>query len=448
MHSPNGWISEAQFCRPCYTRPLPQAGLPPAPHAVMCRLLMTSLFLCLWLVQKGQGSVGETLEELHTQFAVSLYQTLTETDNNSSLIISPASVSMSLGLLQFGARGNTLYQLEGALRYNSNEMRMQDFLQQVQGDPSNSTQALRVQLACALFVQSGMKLSQEFTQHASAWANSSVVHTNFNLPNHTRGQVEQWVRSRGNAGDADALLPGEELAGLVEAQGDPSGWGQTQMALVSSVAFRGSWQRQFLFTETKSLPFTLSDGTTIKVPMMYQGSEVNFGQFRTPSDHRYTVVELSYLGDSLSLMVALPSERKLPLAHLEMQLTSRAVALWANGLRRTKMDVFLPRFKIQNRFNLKSVLLSLGISDIFDPMAADFGGISAEDGLYVSEAIHEAKIEVTEEGTKAAAATAMLLLKRSRAPVFKADRPFLFLLRESSTGSVLFMGRVVNPAAL
>ncbi|XP_035250630.1 probable serpin E3 isoform X1 [Anguilla anguilla] len=413
----------------------------------MCRLLMTSLFLCLWLVENGQGSLGETLEELHTEFAVGLFQTLTETDNNSNLIVSPASVSMSLGLLQFGARGNTLSQLEGALRYNSNEMRMQDFLQQVQGDSRNSTQALRVQLACALFVQSGMQLSQEFTQHASAWANSSVVHTNFSQPNHTRGQVEQWVRSRGN-GDAHALLAGEELAGLVEAQGGPSLWGQTQMALVSSVAFRGTWQRQFLFAETRTLPFTLSDGTTIKVPMMYQASEVKFGQFRTLTDHRYTVVELSYLGDSLSLMVALPSERKVPLAHLETQLTPRAMALWAGGLRRTKMDVFLPRFKIQNRFNLKSMLLSLGISDMFDPMAADFGGISAEDGLYVSEAIHEAKIEVTEEGTKAAAATAMVLLKRSRAPVFKADRPFLFLLREASTGSVLFMGRVMNPAVL
>ncbi|KAG9349201.1 hypothetical protein JZ751_027644 [Albula glossodonta] len=153
--------------------------------------------------------------------------------------------------------------------------------------------------------------------------------------------------------------------------------------------------------------------------MMYQASEVNFGQFRTPTDHRYTVVELSYLGDSLSLMVALPSDRKVPLSHLERQLSSRALGLWDNGLRRTKMDVFLPRFKIQNRFSLKSVLLSLGISDIFDPVAADFGGIS-EEGLYVSEAIHEAKIEVTEEGTKAAAAT----------------------------GSVLFMGRVMNPAEL
>ncbi|CDQ97614.1 unnamed protein product [Oncorhynchus mykiss] len=101
---------------------------------------------------------------------------------------------------------------------------------------------------------------------------------------------------------------------------------------------------------------------------------------------------------------------------------------------------------MQNRFNLRLILPSMGVSDAFNPMAADFTGLSAEEGLYVSDAFHEARIEVTEDGTKAAAVTSMVLLKRSRAPVFKADRPFFFLLRQVSTGSVLFMGRVVNPA--
>ncbi|KAG7467281.1 hypothetical protein MATL_G00151680 [Megalops atlanticus] len=327
-----------------WTHPLPAIAKAPAtqPHAAMCRLSMTSLFICLWLVRKSHGGLGDTLGELHTEFAVSLYQTLTETDNNSNLIVSPVSISVSLGLLQFGARGNTLSQLEGALRYNSNEVRMQDFLMQVPGDTGNSSQAVRVQLACALFVESGMQLSPAFTQHASAWGNSSVFHTNFSQPNHTRSQMEQWIRSHGN-GEAHALPPGGDVLGLAEPQGDPPRWGQSQMALVTTVAFRGTWQKQFLFADTQNLPFTLSDGTTIKVPMMYQASEVNFGQFRTPTDHRYTVVELPYLGESLSLLVALPSDRKVPLSQLELQVSPHAVGLWASGLRRTKMDVFLPR---------------------------------------------------------------------------------------------------------
>ncbi|XP_056292449.1 probable serpin E3 [Pseudoliparis swirei] len=214
-----------------------------------------------------------------------------------------------------------------------------------------------------------------------------------------------------------------------------------QMVLVNTVAFRGVWQKQFLFSSTQNLPFTLSDGTAVKVPMMHQAGEVRFGQFRTAWEQRSTELELPYLG----LQVALPSDRKTPLSSLESQLSARQLASWDAGLRRTRMDVLLPRFRMQNRFNLRSVLPAMGISDAFDPTAADFTGISVKESLYVSDAFHEVRIDVAEDGTKAAASTAMVLLKRSRAPVFKADRPFLFLLRQINTGSILFMGRVMNP---
>ncbi|XP_066563663.1 putative serpin E3 [Amia ocellicauda] len=404
--------------------------------SVMCRVMFTSLILCLWLVKKGQCNLQDTLEELHAEFAVSFYQNLAETDNNSNLIVSPASVSVSLGLLQFGAKGNTFAQLENALRYNVNDLKVQDFLLRMQRDAANSNHHARLQLASALFVQSGLQLSPAFAQHAAAWANSTVQQANFNQPNQTRAQINHWVSTHSAGEIRDLLLC------------DLSGWGARQMALVSTMAFRGTWRKQFLFTETQSLPFTTADGSTVKVPMMYQAAEVNFGQFQTPLEHRYSVVELSYLGNAVSLFVVLPTERKTSLSLIERYISARAITLWATSLRNTKMDIFLPRFKIQNKFNLKTILPLLGVSDIFDPMAADFGGISEKESLYVSEAIHEAKIEVTEEGTKAGAATAMVLLKRSRAPVFKADRPFFFFIRQASTGTILFTGRVLNPLQL
>lgn len=168
-----------------------------------------------------------------------------------------------------------------------------------------------------------------------------------------------------------------ELSGSGEAQVEAPWWShRQQMALVNTVAFRGVWQKQFQFTNTQNLPFTRSDGSTIKVSMMYQATEVSFGkrvrllpfstdgvttlptkrepipinspyvcagQFRTPADQRYTVLELPFLGRTLSLQVVLPSERKTPLSSLEAQLTARQVASWDFGLRRTKMDIFLPR---------------------------------------------------------------------------------------------------------
>ncbi|KPP69404.1 hypothetical protein Z043_111844 [Scleropages formosus] len=287
------------------------------------------------------------------------------------------------------------------------DVEARDFLLRVQGDVGNSSQSAAVRVACGLFIQRGTPLCPAFTQHALLWGDSSVMHTNFSRPNETRGQVEQWVRSHDDA----HTLPNQPMwgnsSGWAEPPGDPVRWAEPQMALVSTVAFRGTWQKQFQHAETQSLPFTLADGTVSKVPMMYQATDVLFGQFHmsgTP-EHRYTVLELPYLGGSVGLLLVLPGDRKIPLSHLEPQLSARTLATWEAGLRRTKMDVFLPRFRIQKRVDLRSVLSSLGVSDIFDPAVADFRGISAEEGLYVSQAVHEAKVEVTEDGTKAGAAT-------------------------------------------
>ncbi|XP_045909975.1 probable serpin E3 [Micropterus dolomieu] len=415
----------------------------------MCRLPLASLIISFWLVERSHcnGSLQDSMGELHTRFAVSLYHSLTDAENNSNLIMSPVSVSLSLGLLQLGARGNTLAQLEGTLGYNVNDAEVQGFLLHSHSDKSNSSQGMWLQQTCTLFIQSGVRLLTEFRQHAAAWANASVVRANFSQPNHTRSQLEQTGHNHDDTWPLQAGSSSGELSGSGEALAEALWWGhRLQMALVNTVAFRGVWQKQFLFTNTQNLPFILSDGTAIKVPMMYQATDVSFGQFRTASDQRYTVLELPYLGRSLSLQVVLPSERKTPLSSLESQLTARQLASWDTGMRRTKMDIFLPRFRMYNKFNLRSVLPAMGITDAFNPTAADFTGISVEESLYVSDAFHEVRIEVTEDGTKAAAATAMVLLKRSRAPVFKADRPFLFLLRHINTGSILFMGRVMNPA--
>uniref|UniRef100_A0A3P8U6A3 Serpin peptidase inhibitor, clade E (nexin, plasminogen activator inhibitor type 1), member 3 n=1 Tax=Amphiprion percula TaxID=161767 RepID=A0A3P8U6A3_AMPPE len=208
-----------------------------------------------------------------------------------------------------------------------------------------------------------------------------------------------------------------ELSGSGEAQAEALWWGHhLQVALVNTVAFRGIWQKQFLFTNSQNLPFILSDGTPIKVPMKYQAAEVSFGQLRTGSDQRYTVLELPFLGRSLSLQVLLPSERKTLLSSLEAQLTQRHLASWDTGLLVQDLQTLHEAWFI----NMDLLLV--------------FPDSELEEGLYVSDAFHEVRIEVTEDGTKAAAATGMVLLKRSRAPVFKADRPFLFLLQQVHTG--------------
>ncbi|XP_049708854.1 serpin E3 [Elephas maximus indicus] len=233
-----------------------------------------------------------------------------------------------------------------------------------------------------------------------------------------------------------------------ETPGGPS-WEQdesafAQLVLVSSMSFQSTWQKRFS-TDTQLLPFTCAEGLVLQVPMMYQVAEVNYGQFQDPVGQQVGVLELPYLGSTASLFLVMPRDKDTPVAHIEPHLTASIIHIWTNSLRRTRMDVFLPRFRIQNHFNLKSILNSWGVTYLFDPLKANLKGISGQDGFYVSEATHRAEIEVLEEGTKASAATALLLFKRSQIPMFKADRPFIFFLREPNTGFVFSIGRVSNP---
>ncbi|CAM4407317.1 unnamed protein product [Lepidochelys kempii] len=400
----------------------------------MLPVVFTVLVLYSCFLTNGSCELYDELKELKTEFDINLYQRLAEPENRTNLIVAPASVSISLGLLQFGAQGNTLMQLENALGYNIHEPKVQDFLHTGYEEVTNSSQGPVVQLACALFVQAGVHLSPDFIEHTALWANSSLQKINFSEPNSTAAQINEWVTSNTEGGEADCIH--------LDTAGSPL----TQMAVVSTMYFKSMWQKKFSFTDTQSLSFTTAEGITLKVPTMYHTAVVNYGQFHTTSLERFSVAELPYLGERVSMFVVLPSDRTTSLSQIESHLSAKIITVWANSLKRMKMDIFLPRFRIQSHFDLKMVLPALGITDMFDPTEADFKGISEQGGLYISEAIHRAKIEVTEEGAKASGATAMVLLKRSRTPIFKADRPFIFFLRHANTGSVLFIGRVTNPS--
>ncbi|XP_044524179.1 serpin E3 [Gracilinanus agilis] len=369
-------------------------------------------------LQGGDGDLRQELKELKTEFAVRLYQSLTGSGNGTNLVISPASVSIPLEILQFGARGNTCLQLERALGYTVHDRRVHDFLRTAQAAASPSGPGTTIQLTCAFFVQTGTHLSSHFTDHISVWANSSLSTTNFSEPHRTTAQINRFVADK-KAGNVSLERIDSALA---------------QIALVSTMSFQSIWHKRFSFTDTQVLSFTSMEGLILRVPMMYQSADVNYGQFQITTKGQVGVLELPYRGSSVSLFLVLPWNKTTPLALLEPHLTASAIHIWTNSLKRLKMDVFLPRFRIHNHFNLKDVLRSLGITDLFDPFKANLKGISGQDDLYVSDAIHNARIEVLEDGIKASGTTALVLLRRSKTPIFKADRPFIFFLRESNTG--------------
>ncbi|NXL99106.1 SERP3 protein, partial [Tyrannus savana] len=399
--------------------------------AFMLPIFFSAFILSACCLTKGNCISYDELKELKTEFAINLYRHVSEAENRTNLVVSPASVAVSLELLQFGAQGNTLTELQDALGYNIHGMHC---LKKILTGATDSSQGTVVQLACSFFVDAGVQLSPRFTAHAARWANSSLQQTNFTDPNRTATQIQEWITS--NLADGDVRGMPLETAGS----------SLSQVALVSTMYFRSMWQKKFSLMDTQMLPFTTSEGSTLKVPTMHHTAEVNYGQFQTAALEAFSVVELPYLGEKLSMFLVLPNHKRTPLSQIESHLSAKDITLWANSLKRTKMDIFLPRFSIQSLFDLKTVFSALGIRDAFDPVTANFKGISDQDSLYISEVIHKAEIEITEDGTKASGATAMVLLKRSRTPIFKADRPFTFFLRQTNTGmyALPFRSRILH----
>uniref|UniRef100_A0A8C3KQC7 Serpin family E member 3 n=1 Tax=Calidris pygmaea TaxID=425635 RepID=A0A8C3KQC7_9CHAR len=403
----------------------------------MLPIFFSAFILSACCLTKGNCISYDELKELRTEFAISLYRHVSEAENRTNLVVSPASVAVSLELLQFGAQGNTFTELRDALGYNIHDQSVQDFLHAVDEGATDSSQGTVVQLACSFFVDAGVQLSPRFAARAGRWQNSSLQQTNFTDPNRTTAQIQEWITA------GEGKVEGGDVYGMpLESVESPL----SQMALVSTMYFKSTWQKRFSFMDTQMLPFTTEEGSTLKVPTMHHEAEVNYGQFQTAALEAFNVVELPYLGEKLSMFLVLPSHKRTSLFQIESHLSAKTIDLWANSLKRTKMDIFLPRFTIQSLFDLKTVFSALGIRDAFDPITANFKGISEQGSLYLAEAIHKAEIEVTEDGTKASGATAMVLLKRSRTPILKADRPFTFFLRQANTGrhAPCFSSRILN----
>ena len=219
----------------------------------------------------------------------------------------------------------------------------------------------------------------------------------------------------------------------------------TTLVLTNAIYFKGDWASQFNEDVTKDAPFTLSAAEKVDVPMMNQKGD--FGYMETEG---FQALELPYAGDDLSMVVFLP--RKVDgLKGFEKMLTMENLRRWISNLRKQKVIVFLPRFKMTSAFRLGQALKSLGMIDAFTLVAADFSGMNGSRDearrLYIQAVIHKAFVDVNEEGTEAAAATAVVAAEsvRPAPPVFRADHPFFFLIRDNRTGSLLFLGRVMNP---
>jgi serpin B len=213
------------------------------------------------------------------------------------------------------------------------------------------------------------------------------------------------------------------------------------MLLGNTIYFKGAWAHTFDKGDTKDAQFTLLDGKQVTAPMMRQS-----GKFSYTETDTFQALELPYKGSRLSMIVFLPKERG-GLANAENTLRKNNIDELIYGMRKQELDIDLPRFKFRSKLGLVESLKSLGLTEPFSDHSADFSGIDGKRDLFISDVVQEAMIEVNERGTEAAAASsAVAETKGMRSAItFRADHPFIFLIRQTKPNVILFLGRLVNP---
>jgi serine protease inhibitor len=368
----------------------------------------------------------------NNRFALDLYAKLRPAKGN--IFFSPYSISTALAITYAGARGNTEKQMARSLGFSLDQKDFHPAFAKVQAEINDIQKKGFVQLNVAngFWMQRGQTLLPAFLDLTKKNYASGFEYVDFKAAaEKARSDINSWVEKKTKDKIKDLIGPG--MIGPL-----------TRMVLANAIYFKGAWEAQFDSQQTKDTPFWVTDRDSVLVRMMHKGNhEAGYNE-----NESVQCLELPYAGHDQSMILVLP-KRGNDLERVEKDLSVKKVDTLISRLHETTVDIFLPKFRTTQEFILNDALYACGMTDAFGGNA-DFSGMTGKKDLSISAVIHKAFVEVNEEGTEAAAATAVVMRAMAtreppRPVVFRADRPFLFLIRDNLSGSILFMGRIANP---
>jgi serpin B len=378
-----------------------------------------------------QDQAIRELVAANNTFGVELYRRQAATWGN--LALSPYSISAALAMAYAGSAGETRSQMGVVLHLDEQGdsihaafSALQDRLESIHASGS-----IEISSAQGLWLQHGFRLRRDYVQLIEAHYGASVLPIDFAAdPDSARVEINQWIQERTNR-RIEQLLPPGAINTL------------TRLVLTNAIYFRGDWRHPFDPDCTAPGDFWVRADSASQAAFMALKLEASYAESAD-----WQLLRLPYTGGAISMIVILPRQRD-GLSALEASLSAPALAGWITRARWRDVDIRLPRIKMTASFSLKTALVAAGMQDAFDPDKADFSGLAAPDEpLSISAVIHKTFVEVNEQGTEAAAATGIVVIAKSMPPppaVFRADHPFLFLIRDELTGSILFLGRVADP---
>jgi serpin B len=368
----------------------------------------------------------------NTQFAVDLYGKVREKEGN--LFLSPYSISSALAMAWGGTRGQTAEQMAKALHFGlvGEEVHLAFGGLTKDLNEGGKKGDYELSVANALWLQKDFEFLKDFLNLNKKDYGASLKNVDFRgATEEARQTINAWVEKETREKIKELIQPGVLTF-------------DARLVLTNAIYFKGQWASMFKEKDTKNTPFKVSADRTVSVPMMNQTDSFGYAEFDD-----YQALELPYKGKALSMVVMLPKKAD-GLTALEETLDVDRLEKCFASLSRHKVIVSLPKFTTTAEFSLVEPLKALGIVDAFDQHKADFSSIDGKKDLFIMAVVHKAFVDVNEEGTEAAAATGVHFGMLSAPPprlVFNADHPFLFLIREIRTGSLLFIGRILNPKA-
>lgn len=378
-------------------------------------------------------------------FAFDLYRFLMEQQEDDNLFYSLYSVSLALAMTYAGARGETQEQMADVLHFVLPQDQLhpafnaldQELAQRGEGAEGRDeaeeedSEGFRLNIANSIWGQKGYQFLDTFLDVLAENYGAGLRLVDFAAaPEESRVKINEWV-SEQTEGKIENLIPPDLINSL------------TRLVLTNAIYFNAAWSQPFEGGLTSDGTFYLLDGAQVQVPMMHQTASFGYVEGEV-----YQAVELPYDGRELSMVILLPPAGQL--AALEASLDAELLEAIVGDLEETQVALTMPRFEFDSSFELAKILADMGMPDAFSGQAADFSGINGTRNLFISAVVHKAFVSVDEAGTEAAAATAVIMAEEAPpAPAAEVtvDRPFVFLIRDIQTGTILFVGRVADPSA-
>jgi serpin B len=393
----------------------------------------------------AQGNGTPELVAGNTAFALDLYAAVRQTADGN-LLVSPYSVSQALAMTYAGAGGETAAQMAETLSFGLPQPALHEAFGALNADlvargtakddPEQGQTARALHIANALWGEQTYPFSRSYSAQLTRYYGAGLHESDFvNAPEETRGEINDWVAEQTEDHIQDIVPEGAITPA-------------TRLVLANAIYFYGGWQDSFSPGSTSDGDFFLRDGTTATFPFMVQHVHLPYRR-----GEGFQVIEFPYAGSGFALTVILPDEGQFDA--VEQGLDAAALNAAIGQLADTDVLVYLPKFKFEFGASLAKTLRAMGMTDAFDPARADFNGMvegTPPEPLFIGDVLHKAFISVDENGTEAAAAT-IVGMAGAAAPAptqpteVRIDRPFVFAIRDTQTGTLLFVGRVMNPSA-